>query len=95
MKTTGATTGTDDNSDGIGDTPYVIDENNIDQYPLMKPVAIPVFPDSLTPTTDPSPTSSSEPQPKPFPTTLVAIASGVSVAIIGVGLLVYFKKRKR
>jgi hypothetical protein len=31
----------------------------------------------------------------PFPTTLVAIASGASVAIIGIGLLVYFKKRKR
>jgi len=24
-------------SDGIGDTPYVIDNNNIDHYPLMKP----------------------------------------------------------
>jgi len=24
-------------SDGIGDTPYVIDENNRDRYPLMKP----------------------------------------------------------
>jgi parallel beta-helix repeat protein len=24
-------------SDGIGDTPYVIDENNVDHYPLMKP----------------------------------------------------------
>lgn len=33
--------------------------------------------------------------PKPFPTLLVASASGASVAIIGVGLLVYFKKRKR
>ncbi len=30
---------------------------------------------------------------EPFPTTLVATASGVSVAIIGIGLLVYFKKR--
>jgi len=28
------------------------------------------------------------------PTTLVAAASGASVAIIGIGLLVYFKKRK-
>jgi len=27
--------GTDSNQDGIGDTPYVIDENNIDHYPLM------------------------------------------------------------
>jgi hypothetical protein len=40
-------------------------------------------------------TKPEQPEPKPFPTTLVAIASGVSVAIIGVGLLVYFKKRKR
>jgi len=24
-------------SDGIGDTPYVIDENNVDRYPLMSP----------------------------------------------------------
>jgi N-acetylneuraminic acid mutarotase len=31
----------------------------------------------------------------PFPITSVAVASGVAVAIIGVGLLVYFKKRKR
>ncbi len=87
--------GTDANGDGIGDTPYVIDENNIDQYPLMKTVAIPAFPDSVTPTADPSPAPLPEPQPKPFPTTLVAIVSGVSVATIGVGLLVYFKKRKR
>ncbi len=25
------------NPDGIGDTPYVIDENNVDRYPLMRP----------------------------------------------------------
>jgi parallel beta-helix repeat protein len=29
--------GTDVNGDGIGDTPYVIDSNNRDRYPLMKP----------------------------------------------------------
>jgi hypothetical protein len=34
-----------------------------------------------------------QPEPEPFPTTLVA-ASSATVAIIGVGLLVYFKKRK-
>jgi len=27
--------GTDSDGDGIGDTPYIIDENNIDRYPLM------------------------------------------------------------
>jgi parallel beta-helix repeat protein len=29
--------GVDSNEDGIGDTPYPIDENNQDRYPLMKP----------------------------------------------------------
>ncbi len=37
--------GTDADGDGIGDTPYIIDENNQDNYPLMNPVAIiPEFP---------------------------------------------------
>jgi len=30
-------TGVDANGDGIGDTPYVINENNQDRYPLMNP----------------------------------------------------------
>jgi hypothetical protein len=34
-------------------------------------------------------------EPEPFPTTLVATASGVSAALVCLGLLVYFKKRKR
>jgi thermitase len=29
--------GVDANGDGIGDTPYIIDEKNIDQYPLIRP----------------------------------------------------------
>ena len=29
--------GTDADHDGIGDTPYIIDENNTDRYPLMNP----------------------------------------------------------
>ena len=36
--------GTDTNGDGIGDPPYVIDENNQDNYPLVEPYAIPEFP---------------------------------------------------
>jgi N-acetylneuraminic acid mutarotase len=32
--------------------------------------------------------------PEPFPTVIVAAASGASVAVIGAGLLIYFKKRK-
>jgi nitrous oxidase accessory protein NosD len=82
--------GTDNNHDGIGDTPYVIDENNIDRCPLMKPVkaAYPSF--SQEPTT--SPLSESQTS-EPFPTTLITTASIVSVAVISIGLLVYFKKR--
>jgi parallel beta-helix repeat protein len=34
--------GTDNNEDGIGDTPYVIDDNNQDNYPLVN--VIPEFP---------------------------------------------------
>jgi len=33
-------------------------------------------------------------EPEPFPVVPVAAASGASVAVVGVGLLVYFKKRK-
>jgi N-acetylneuraminic acid mutarotase len=36
-----------------------------------------------------------KPEPEPFQTTLVITASGVSLAVVGVGLLVFFKKRKR
>ena len=36
--------GTDSDVDGIGDTPYVIDENNQDNYPLMERYIIPEFP---------------------------------------------------
>jgi parallel beta-helix repeat protein len=32
--------GTDADGDGIGDTPYIIDENNKDNYPLMNPLDI-------------------------------------------------------
>ena len=37
-------TGNDNNADGIGDTSYVIDENNQDNYPLMNFYIIPEFP---------------------------------------------------
>jgi len=36
--------GTDADSDGIGDTSYIIDENNQDNYPLMTEYVIPEFP---------------------------------------------------
>jgi nitrous oxidase accessory protein NosD len=127
-------TGADSNGDGIGDTPYVIDENRSDYYPLMtafdissvtiqlpewanvtspNPLENPSFPPAPSPSPSPTPTPSPSPSPsptpspspspsptatpsnpEPFPTALV-IAPIASVAVIGVGLLVYFKKRKR
>jgi nitrous oxidase accessory protein NosD len=35
--------GTDNDGDGIGDTPYIIDENRTDHFPLMEPVDIEVI----------------------------------------------------
>ena len=39
--------GIDSNHDGIGDTAYIIDENNTDHYPLMAQYVIPEFPSFL------------------------------------------------
>ena len=39
--------GTDGNQDGIGDTPYFIDANNIDHYPLTTQYIIPEIPSVL------------------------------------------------
>jgi hypothetical protein len=75
---------------GIGDTPYVIDADNVDYYPLMRPYDIEN--DTIA---FPTPEPTSTPEPEPFPTALVIAVSGVAVAIIGVGLLVYFRKRGR
>jgi hypothetical protein len=71
--------GTDSNRDGIGDTPYVINECNIDYYPLMEPFDIEG--DAIV-----------LPPPEPFPTILVETALAV-VAVVCVGLLVYFRRR--
>jgi parallel beta-helix repeat protein len=72
--------GTDGNRNGIGDTPYVINEDNIDNYPLVFPYDVENDAVGLPP-------------PEPFPTMLVvAVATAV---IIAVGLLVFFRRRKR
>ena len=42
-----------------------------------------------------SPSPEPTPNPEPFPTTLFVTASGVSIAIVGIGLLIYFKRRER
>jgi nitrous oxidase accessory protein len=71
--------GTDANRDGIGDTPYMIDGENVDNYPLMFPFDVENDTVVVLP-------------PEPFPTILVA-AAAVMVAVVIVGVLVYFRKR--
>ena len=91
--------GTDRNGDGVGDVPYIVKgykwDTDIegfvsfvtgqDNYPLMAPFEVP-----SAPTPSPEPQLNSE-----FPTAVVAAASGVSAIVLGMGLLIYFKKRKR
>jgi parallel beta-helix repeat protein len=79
--------GTDNNGDGIGDIPYIIDENNRDNHPLMMPYEF-----SLTLSLSPSPEPALE--TKPFPVVPIAAVSVVAVALVVAGLLVYHKKHK-
>jgi parallel beta-helix repeat protein len=37
--------GTDNDRDGIGDTPYVINDENQDNHPLMEPIELPIIPE--------------------------------------------------
>lgn len=57
--------GVDNNGDGIGDTPYVINNANQDNYPLMYPWGTSPPAPSPTPTQSPSPTINPTPLPTP------------------------------
>ena len=92
----------DINNDDIGDTAYEVSQyrNNTDRYPLMEtydifslelPTPTPTRTSTPTPTTTPTPTSSPEPE---FPTTLV-IASVAVIAVVGLGVLAYYKKKRK
>jgi nitrous oxidase accessory protein NosD len=70
--------GADNNGDGIGGTPYVIDANNIDHYPLISPY------ETLLP----------EPKPEPFQTALVVATVAVVVVVGAGLLLLYRKQRR-
>jgi parallel beta-helix repeat protein len=63
--------------DYTGQGIYVIDENNVDHYPLAKQVDISIVPSSQV------------------PILIIVVISTVSIAIVGVILLIYFKKHKR
>jgi nitrous oxidase accessory protein len=88
--------GTDVNGDGVGDTPYIIDANNIDHYPLMKPVAIPELSDgtgSIPELPDGAGNNGTD-KTEPFPTLLVVAVSAAVVTVVAIEVLVHFKKRK-
>jgi parallel beta-helix repeat protein len=75
---------------GIGNTPYYVDAQNKDSYPLMEPFhAVPPVESSPTPT----PTSSIASAPEDFPTATVATVLAVSFVVIVAGFVVYSKKR--
>jgi hypothetical protein len=79
-------TGVDSNSDGIGDTPCVIDSNNIDNYPLMKTV-----------TTQETPSSPSQGERLELSPALLVEVSIVFLVVLGIpgGILFYRKKQRR
>ena len=69
---------------GVWDTPYAYWENAVDNHPLIKPIAgsvndVPDSPDEI----------------EPFQTLLFVAITVTVVAMVTVGFLVYFKKRKR
>jgi parallel beta-helix repeat protein len=71
--------------------------SRVDQSPLSHPISTSFDPSlfplpSLTP--DVTPTPSAQSDAEPFHVALVAAASVITVVVVGVGLLVYFKKRK-
>ena len=95
-------TGIDADGDGIGDTPYVIDEKRQDRYPLMEPFDISIvtieLPEWASPSPSPSPTPTSTPvDMKPLPTTLL-VAIAIIACVFGFGLIVNLltgKKKKQ
>lgn len=60
--------GKDTDGDGIGDTPYVIDTQNQDRYPLIQGTPAPSPTPSPTPTPTPQTTATPTPSPSPSPT---------------------------
>jgi hypothetical protein len=66
---------------GVGDTPYVIDGCNIDNYPLMNPLNFETSQPIQEKTNDPS-------------LTVYAVFIAVSIVVVAIVLIYYQKKRK-
>jgi nitrous oxidase accessory protein NosD len=77
--------GTDDNNDGIGDTPYIIGNNYQDRYPLMQPIEITSL-DSIKTNTETNTGLNA--------TIVIASASAISTIAIGILLITWRSHRK-
>jgi nitrous oxidase accessory protein NosD len=95
--------GTDADGDGIGDTPYVIDANRQDNYPLMTPFDIEgvtmQFPEWANIPPSPSPSPSQEPNSTQDPQPSSSLESSVTIFIILIIVVILgvfvFRKRRR
>jgi parallel beta-helix repeat protein len=96
--------GVDNNTDGIGDVPFIIDRNNTDPYPLMKPyggaIDYPLLSASPTPAAIPSPSPTIKPTPSAeaqsvpsVPIDAVFVLATVA-AVIVIAIVFLFRKRK-
>ena len=86
--------GTDANSDGIGDTPYIIDTYNKDNNPVMS--TIPVTLPNYGPTSSPIPTINTGPhmpESEPVPTSLL-VAALILLAVVIASFLLFRRHRK-
>ena len=88
--------GTDANGDGIGDSPYIINANHIDQYPLMKTVAVSEWSDETSniPGLPDGSGSNDTNEKESFPISLVVSVSVAVAAVLAAAGLIYLKKRK-
>lgn len=79
--------GTDSDGNGKGDTPYLIDSDRKDNYPLMTPFDI-----SSASISDAFSGITPDNRSEIFPATII-LTSVIVAVVVGLGLLVYFKKR--
>jgi nitrous oxidase accessory protein len=84
--------GTDANKDGIGDTSYIIDSNNQDNYPIMLPIDVPIELPTPSHSTSPPPTnlSSDNLSNSAFLTPVVILIVIIAVALVS---LLYFRRK--
>jgi nitrous oxidase accessory protein len=95
--------GTDANGDGIGDSPYIIDANNKDNYPLMEPasnlsLSIPTPSPTILPTTSPTPSPSPSRSPNLSPSPSIPEFPAwivVQLVLASALLTIYWRRGKK